>query len=228
MSSSQRNEARTITVDPSLAEILRFKTLLVLEFNHEPFEDVRDLAPGELLALASILLTNFQDWDSGVDLREPWDGFRLTAWRERRPHDGPMTMIQRVGAWGAVDHADLEAVLRPMLERDVDVRRLIAKGVSVIRDAANRSNGIGRDLSVVVIPRDPHEASWTEYHPQSQEHRVVLPMQVIARPGLTLAMHAQIEAEDPANTAPMAGPLRSRSAPCYCGSGKKYKRCHGV
>ena len=54
MSSSQRNEARTITVDPSLAEILRLQTLVVLEFNHEPFEDVRDLAASELLALASI------------------------------------------------------------------------------------------------------------------------------------------------------------------------------
>jgi hypothetical protein len=54
MSNSQRNEARTITVDPSLAEVLRLQSLLVLEFNHEPFEDVRDLAPGELLALASV------------------------------------------------------------------------------------------------------------------------------------------------------------------------------
>jgi hypothetical protein len=115
-----------------------------------------------------------------------------------------------------------------MLEKDVDVRRLIAKGVSVIRDAASRSEGIGQDLSVVVIPRDPHEASWTEYHPQNQEHRVVLPMQVIVRPGLEVAMHGHIEADDPTNAAPMAGPVRSRSAPCYCGSGKKYKRCHGV
>jgi hypothetical protein len=54
MSSSQRNEARMITVDPSLAEVLRVQTLLVLEFNHEPFEDVREVAPSELLALASV------------------------------------------------------------------------------------------------------------------------------------------------------------------------------
>jgi hypothetical protein len=54
MSASQRNDVRTIAVDPSLVEILRQQTLLVLEVNHEPFDDVRDLAPAELLALASV------------------------------------------------------------------------------------------------------------------------------------------------------------------------------
>ena len=43
-----------VTVDPGLREVLRSQTLLVLEFKHEPFEDLRDLEPAELLALAAI------------------------------------------------------------------------------------------------------------------------------------------------------------------------------
>ena len=54
MSASQRNDVRAIAVDPSLSEILRRQTLLVLEGNHAPFDDVRELAPAELLAVASI------------------------------------------------------------------------------------------------------------------------------------------------------------------------------
>jgi hypothetical protein len=54
MSASQRNDVRAIAVDPSLSEILRQQTLLVLEANHAPFDDVRELAPAELLTVASI------------------------------------------------------------------------------------------------------------------------------------------------------------------------------
>jgi hypothetical protein len=54
MSASQRNDARTIAVDPALREILRLQTLLVLAANHEPFEDVRYLTAPKLLALADI------------------------------------------------------------------------------------------------------------------------------------------------------------------------------
>ncbi len=48
------NIGRVVAVDPELREVLRSQTLLVLEFNHEPLEDIRDLVPAELLASASI------------------------------------------------------------------------------------------------------------------------------------------------------------------------------
>jgi hypothetical protein len=176
----------------------------------------------------NVLLTNFQDWETGLDGSEAWAEFKLTPWRERRPLDGPMTLIQRVGAWSAVDHRQLEEVVRPMLERDVDVRRLIAKAVQVVRDAATRSRGIGTDLTVAVIPRETQQQAWTEYHPEAAKHRVVLPMQVIARPDLVMAMHGEVKADDPTTAPPMSGPILPRNAPCFCGSGRKYKKCHGI
>ena len=48
---------RLVTVDAELREVLRSQTLMVLEFGHEPFEELRDLQPAELLALA----TTFRD-----------------------------------------------------------------------------------------------------------------------------------------------------------------------
>jgi hypothetical protein len=57
------NIARVVTVDAGLREVLRSQTLLVLEFNHEPFEDLRDLEPAELLASAAI----FRDAISVLD-----------------------------------------------------------------------------------------------------------------------------------------------------------------
>jgi hypothetical protein len=46
--------ASVLAADPELVDVLRLQTLLVLEDNHEPLEEVCDLAPGELLDVASI------------------------------------------------------------------------------------------------------------------------------------------------------------------------------
>ena len=48
---------RLVTVDAELREVLRSQTLMVLEFGHEPFEQLCDLEPAEVLALA----TTFRD-----------------------------------------------------------------------------------------------------------------------------------------------------------------------
>jgi hypothetical protein len=55
VAANNTNIARVVTVDPGLRDVLRSQTLLVLDFNHEPFEDVCDLEPAALLATASIL-----------------------------------------------------------------------------------------------------------------------------------------------------------------------------
>jgi hypothetical protein len=47
-------QPRVVLLDPGLREVLRSQTLLVLEFNHHHFEDVRDRDPAELLTVAAI------------------------------------------------------------------------------------------------------------------------------------------------------------------------------
>jgi hypothetical protein len=53
-SSAHGDGTRVLTVTPDLVDVLRSYSLLVLEWNHEPLDDIRALAPSELLALASI------------------------------------------------------------------------------------------------------------------------------------------------------------------------------
>lgn len=45
---------RVLTVTPDLVGVLRSQSLMVLGWNHEPLEDIRLLAPSELVALGSI------------------------------------------------------------------------------------------------------------------------------------------------------------------------------
>jgi hypothetical protein len=52
--SAHEDGTRVLAIAPDLAGMLRSQSLLVLEWNHEPLEDIRLLAPSELLALGSI------------------------------------------------------------------------------------------------------------------------------------------------------------------------------
>lgn len=54
MSTTQRNDAWHLAVDPSVADILRLQSLIVLELNHHHFEDVRDFPPEGRRALAGL------------------------------------------------------------------------------------------------------------------------------------------------------------------------------
>jgi hypothetical protein len=51
MSTTQRNHAGPFRVPPHLIVVLRQQTLAVLELNHHPFEDLRDLKPTDQLAV---------------------------------------------------------------------------------------------------------------------------------------------------------------------------------
>jgi hypothetical protein len=53
--SAHKDGARVLTVTPDLVGVLRSQSLLVLEWNHEPLEDIRLLPPSELVAVGSIL-----------------------------------------------------------------------------------------------------------------------------------------------------------------------------
>ena len=64
MSTQQRNYACHISVDPSLADILRRQTLVVLEFNHDYFEDLLDFGPEAQFALSIIFRDAFAVLDA--------------------------------------------------------------------------------------------------------------------------------------------------------------------
>jgi hypothetical protein len=87
------NIARVVTVDAGLREVLRSQTLLVLEFNHEPFEELRDLAPAELLASAAI----FRDAITVLDIIG-WLASEQTATIEVSVSAGHLVQLERLRA----------------------------------------------------------------------------------------------------------------------------------
>jgi hypothetical protein len=64
MSTPQRNDACVVAVDPSLGEIVRHQTLVVLEVNHQHFEDLLDLSPQAQHALSVIYRDAFAVLDA--------------------------------------------------------------------------------------------------------------------------------------------------------------------
>jgi len=74
MSIAQRNGARIVAVHPSLHASLRQQTLVVLEFNHHPFEELRALSSAEQLAAAQTFRDAFAvldalGWDEPAEPR---------------------------------------------------------------------------------------------------------------------------------------------------------------
>ncbi|HEX5924549.1 MAG TPA: hypothetical protein VFY45_12000 [Baekduia sp.] len=70
MSTTQRNDAWRLAVDPQVADVLRLQSLIALELNHHHFEDVRDFPPEGQRAL-SILFRDVLDVLDAVGWEQP-------------------------------------------------------------------------------------------------------------------------------------------------------------
>jgi hypothetical protein len=132
--------ASVLTIDPELVDVLRLQTLLVLEFNHEPFEEVRDLAPSELLGVASIFRDAIavldtigwlpSDQTKAMDLTITPGHF---AQLEQRRAEIAMTILDRLGSReGLTEPDDIaeaeEAICVDRHQADVLLRLLRASG----------------------------------------------------------------------------------------------------
>jgi hypothetical protein len=142
MSALQRNDARTIAVDPSLCEILRLQTLLVLAANHEPFEDVRYLTAPELLAVAGI-------WRDAMRLLDTlgWLPVPGTATIEVVITAGHAAQLRRLrhdealAVLDCLDVRDKSTMARRRAEVDVEIeaRRLAAQGLGELLQRYDRA-----------------------------------------------------------------------------------------
>src|SRR3954470_8880027 len=70
MSTKQRNDACVVTVDSSMADILRRQTLVVLEANHYFFEEILEFGPEAQHALSVIYRDAFAVLDT-IGWRRP-------------------------------------------------------------------------------------------------------------------------------------------------------------
>lgn len=169
----------------------------------------------------------------------PWDEFKATFWgiKDGVPAE-EATYIQRIGAWIAMDDAGDGARLRRMLDERLPAEKIIDGAVGLVREIAARpvaGGVIGTELNSAVLPAPRVNVSMEDgialqlgFHPDGASHVLRGPNHVISTSEAQLLIaDPTIEAVEPEKTPPMAVQKVGRNKPCRCGSGKKFKRCHG-
>ena len=127
--------------------------------------------------------------------------------REVAKHGWP---VASAAAYPRVSVRERDGVLRPLEARDVQIAAL---GASALASFCMRGPIGSSDAP-------PRSESFTDEHAYGATTRVTAPYEAF-----DLFEDSAGESSAPTSSEPLA-PKTSRNAPCPCGSGKKYKRCH--
>lgn len=177
-------------------------------------------------------VTNFEH-DDGTEAEVARGIFSVTCLRQRRSPEGVPARVLVSGAKRAVSRDDRLALER-LLREAKPSHALVEKAVAVIRSAARSRNSrglIGEQCSSAVIPRDRGKRIMTGYHSAKVSYEMFMPEIVDSRGPLTLRslMGLSLKAlPGQPNVPPLVVPKVRARQPCPCGSGKRYKNCHGV
>lgn len=176
-------------------------------------------------------VTNFENDDGSLDALARGQ-FSVTCLRERRQPEGYPARVLFGGVWRAVSVEDRLALER-LLSGAKPAQALIGKAIEVIRSTARseRSGGlIGEQCLSAVIPPDRTRPILTGYHTSHLTYEMFMPsiVNAVAPQTLSYIMDPRLVAvPGQENLPPVAVPKVGPNHPCPCGSGKKYKRCHG-
>lgn len=196
------------------------KRLSILVTGYEYSED-QEMAGG--------VLTRISNFERGnVVLSEAEDTFHVEDSVARRPPTGDPYLFTVAGTTRGIEES-MRRGFQELLIGEAPGRAVADKALELGIDAAQspRSAGvIGQSWSSAVIFSHPRDPIWIQYHtpkPVKEQWSANLvdatgPHPVI---GLSSLMTETVE--------PFAHsfPRTPRNAPCPCGSGKKYKKCHG-
>lgn len=167
-------------------------------------------------------LTNWEHGNGAASM----DDFHLVSHTLDEPNNA---FVLTAGNTSALKDRDIEGV-KDGLRDGVPPHGIEAKLHQVIRDASNRSqsqNLIGQQCNTCTIRRDPNQVIEATYYSANVTHTVYGVNSVVARsPEGATVISGSILSAGPGSP-PAVVPKSSRNAPCACGSGEKYKRCHG-
>jgi hypothetical protein len=212
----------TFTRHPSLRRLAASEKRLTVMFTG--YLDAADPPRG-----GSAVLTNFQDPMAGTDAPEAWDEFQLVVREAVLPRDGESSFVLPIGAWRAVKREDVEG-LRRLLEERRPQQAILARAIHVIRAIGDRpeaGGSVGRSLSSITIPREAGGPTMA-FHAGTSMRLIPAPATVISTSGVQVGFREfAVRRADPELVPPEGTPLPGRNDPCWCGSGVKYKRCHG-
>ena len=180
------------------------------------------------LAVYAILTNCIVSMISPADLGR----FQTFYWSESRPINQEFTFVQRVGFWTAMEDQDVDS-LRTLLMELKPAKAIVGKAVEIMHSIADRpkSKGtIGKQLTTIILPRNPAAIVTSDYYPSVLSYKSYVPDMVFAQGPKSLAAVSGVSVQpvDPSSTPPISVPKARPNEPCPCGSGKKYKKCHGI
>jgi len=180
-------------------------------------------------------VSNFQgrEWSNCSRAAKPvFEGYYTVQGRNL---PGPFYMVRALGATQRLNNPETarDAVFVKKLLEERRPMRAIRDKASEVLDRAGASLGspgpIGKQRGYIVVPSDPLKNFETGYESDYNKWEVEQPNHVVRRGiGDDIALKGRVfGVVDPTQAPPIAVRRAGRNQPCPCGSGQKYKRCHG-
>jgi hypothetical protein len=125
--------------------------------------------------------------------------------------------------------------LGSLVESRRPANAIVGKAVEIIQQAADSpiaSGTVGKQCTSIVVPAQPDAPVEQAYHTAVTTNTIHGVNQVDVREGRGISVMNPSITQDPRSPSEpvppaFAVPKVGRNQPCPCGSGKKYKRCHG-
>lgn len=177
----------------------------------------------------AIKLSNWEGENVVYD--QPFDEFIETGIIERRPRRerSDLGAVLVSGMLNLIPDSEI-AIFGRMLERRLTPDAIINRAVDAIRTASDDPTwgaAIGRQCLSLLVPRDASLDPWSRYHPMGESDVIYAANAVTSTPtfqGAIRGAEFRITRPPPLPVSPSVG----RNDRCPCGSGKKFKRCHGA
>jgi SEC-C motif len=165
-------------------------------------------------------------------VRPAFESYVIT---QDRPSPEPFYLMQVYGSIGALKNRASQvdgAAVRRLLEHRRPARAIRDKALAALNHVGaprGELGGIGRQCGCIVVPSESSGPIATDYLSDENRWEVEFPSQVVVVGADTdgAVMGLRFRAEDPSQAAPLAVRKVPRNHTCPCGSGAKYKRCHG-
>ena len=150
-------------------------------------------------------------------------------YRTGQPANRDLALVKPLGFLPAMKPEDGDALLN-MLASHKPAHAILGKAIEVVRMLADRPEArstIGKQLCSITLSVNLNVAASSDYHSNIPTATTYIPDIVFVTPSQRGAISNISIAPVEQSTAPSVGPKLGRNRHCFCGSGKKYKRCHG-
>ena len=174
------------------------------------------------------ILSNYHNFKNNTRFAEAQDEFSIKYSSPKEGEKNP-TLVQRVGNWLPMKNNDIDK-LRDFLVSNKPSKATVNKTIEVVREIAGRPQAqgtIGKQLTSIIIPKDLKLGCESSYSSDIVKTESYMPAMVYLLPDKHLTVDNISVRPVDKDTLPISVPKVGRNVPCPCGSGKKYKYCHG-